>query len=69
MSNATDKQIAFIEKLSDELGNDRSYNFATMTIQQASDIIAELLEQKDEADMAEAGGMTFGDWRIENDHE
>ena len=50
--SATEKQIAFIEKLSDELGNDRTYNFATMSVQQASDIIEELIDQKQEADFA-----------------
>ena len=66
MSNATDKQINFIESLSAKLGNDRQYNYNTMTKEMASDIIEELLDQQGEQD---ADGMTFQDWRIENDHE
>lgn len=52
MSKATPKQIAFIKKLSGELGNDREYNFTTMTKSQASQIIEELLGQKEDQDIA-----------------
>lgn len=53
MSKATPKQVDFIEKLSNELGNDRQYNFATMSVEQASDIIEELIDQKQEQDFGQ----------------
>lgn len=43
---ATDKQIDTIEGMSERLGIKEKYNFNEMTIQQASDIITGLYEQR-----------------------
>lgn len=58
MSQATDKQIAYIKKLLGLLNSHRDYNYATMTKAQASQIIDEL---KPEVEDAWSGEVFGGD--------
>lgn len=52
LNQATQKQIDLIISMSVDLGLDRYYNFNTMTRQQASEIIEELIDEKNDHDFS-----------------